>query len=87
MGPDYAPARGIRRFLSGTPPILGMLAMQDMLALVEEAGIGAVRAKSVALTEHAIAGRRRAPGAGAASCSRPRGTPTGAAATSRSTTR
>ena len=55
MGPTYAPARGIRRFLSGTPPIVGMLAMQDMLALVEEAGIGAVRAKSVALTEHAIA--------------------------------
>jgi kynureninase len=54
MGPTYAPAGGIRRFLSGTPPIVGMLAMQDMLALVEEAGIEAVRAKSLALTSYAI---------------------------------
>lgn len=55
MGPAYLPARGIRRMLSGTPPIVGMLALQDMLALVEKAGIDAVRAKSVGLTEHAIA--------------------------------
>lgn len=54
MGPTYAPAAGIRRFQSGTPPIVGMLAMQDMLALVEEVGIGAVRQKSVALTEYAV---------------------------------
>lgn len=54
MGPSYAPAPGIRRFQSGTPPILGMLAMQDMLALIEEAGIAAVRAKSVALTSYAV---------------------------------
>jgi kynureninase len=54
MGPDYVPAAGIRRMLSGTPPVVGMLALQDMLALVDEAGIEAVRAKSVALTEHAI---------------------------------
>ena len=54
MGPDYAPAAGIRRFLSGTPPVIGMLAIQDMLALVEEAGIDAVRAKSVALTTYAV---------------------------------
>lgn len=54
MGPGYRPAQGIRRFISGTPPILGMLALQDMLALVEEAGIDAVREKSVALTEYAV---------------------------------
>jgi kynureninase len=54
MGPDYRPAPGVRRMLSGTPPVIGMLAMQDMLALVEEVGMDAVRAKSVALTEHAI---------------------------------
>jgi len=54
MGPDYAPAEGIRRFLSGTPPIVGMLAMQDMLALLDEVGMGAVREKSVALTEYAV---------------------------------
>ncbi|HEY7043246.1 MAG TPA: aminotransferase class V-fold PLP-dependent enzyme, partial [Nocardioidaceae bacterium] len=54
MGPGYTPARGMRRFISGTPPILGMVAMQDMLALVEEAGIEAIRAKSVALTSYAV---------------------------------
>ena len=54
MGPGYTPAPGIRRFISGTPPILGMVAMQSMLALVEEAGIEAVRAKSVALTSYAV---------------------------------
>ena len=54
MGPTYAPAEGIRRFLSGTPPIVGMLAIQDMLALIDEAGMAAVRAKSVALTAYAL---------------------------------
>jgi len=53
MGPTYAPAEGIRRFLSGTPPIVGMLALQDMLALIAEAGLPAVREKSVALTSYA----------------------------------
>ncbi|WP_158866580.1 kynureninase [Leifsonia sp. AG29] len=55
MGPEYEPAEGVRRFLSGTPPIVGMLAMQDTIAMIEECGIDAVRAKSVALTEFAIA--------------------------------
>ena len=55
MGPDYAPTEGIRRFISGTPPILGMLAMQDMIALVEEAGLDAVRQRSIELTERTIA--------------------------------
>lgn len=54
MGPEYVPAAGIRRFLSGTPPILAMVAMRDTLALVEEVGIAAIRAKSVMLTEFAI---------------------------------
>ena len=54
MGPGYTPAPGMRRFISGTPPILGMVAMQSMLELVEEAGIDAIRAKSVALTSYAV---------------------------------
>jgi kynureninase len=53
MGPSYVPAAGIRRFLSGTPAIVGMLALEDMVDLVEEAGLAAIRAKSMALTEHA----------------------------------
>jgi len=55
MGPVYTPAAGIRRFLSGTPAVVGMLAVADMVELVDEVGIGAVREKSVGLTEHAIA--------------------------------
>ena len=54
MGPSYVPAQGVRRFLSGTPPILGMLALQDMLALLGEAGLDAIRTKSVALTTYAV---------------------------------
>ncbi|HWI30002.1 MAG TPA: kynureninase, partial [Microbacterium sp.] len=54
MGPAYAPGEGMRRFLSGTPPIVGMLALQDTLALIEGVGIGAIRTKSVALTEFAV---------------------------------
>lgn len=54
MGPEYRPAAGMRRFLSGTPPIVGMLAIQDTLAMIEDAGIDAIRAKSVSLTEFAV---------------------------------
>jgi kynureninase len=54
MGPEYAPATGIRRVLSGTPAIVSMLAMQDMIALIADVGMPAIRAKSVALTEYAI---------------------------------
>ncbi|MFE5336171.1 kynureninase [Isoptericola sp. NPDC056573] len=54
MGPAYAPHAGVRRFLSGTPAIVGMLAMQDMLDLLADAGLDAVRAKSVALTRFAL---------------------------------
>ncbi|MBK4347051.1 kynureninase [Lacisediminihabitans changchengi] len=54
MGPGYRPAEGMRRFISGTPPVVGMLAMQDMLDAIESAGIEAIRAKSLALTSHAF---------------------------------
>jgi kynureninase len=54
MGPDYTPVAGIRRFLSGTPAILGMLAIQDMVSLIDEAGIDAVRKKSEQLTSYAV---------------------------------
>lgn len=50
MGPTYSPADGMRRFLSGTPPVLGMIAMQDTLDLIDSAGITAIREKSLALT-------------------------------------
>ena len=54
MGGAYEPGAGMRRFISGTPPILAMLAMEDMLDLLDEAGLDAVRAKSVSLTSFTI---------------------------------
>ncbi|WP_069162489.1 kynureninase [Nocardia altamirensis] len=54
MAQGYVPAEGIRRVISGTPAIIGMLPIQDMLDLIEEAGMPAVREKSVALTEFAL---------------------------------
>jgi kynureninase len=54
MGPDYVPVAGIRRFLSGTPAVVGMLAVEDMVALIDEAGIDAVRKKSEQLTAYAV---------------------------------
>jgi len=54
MAQDYAPADGMRRFLSGTPPIVGMLPLQDMLDLIETVGVDAIREKSLALTDYAL---------------------------------
>ena len=54
MGPSYVPAPGIRRFLSGTPAIVGMLALEDMVDVVAQAGLDAIRAKSVGLTAYAV---------------------------------
>jgi kynureninase len=54
MGPGYDPAPGLQSVISGTPPILGMLPLVTSLDLIEEAGIAAVRAKSVAMTEYAL---------------------------------
>ena len=54
MAAEYRPAKGIRKFISGTPPVLAMQPLKDMLELIAEAGLAAVRRKSVALTEHAI---------------------------------
>lgn len=54
MGPAYAPDATIRQFISGTPPVLGMLPMQGMLDHIEQATIEGVRAKSKTLTDLAV---------------------------------
>ena len=54
MGPKWVPAPGMRRFISGTPPVLAMMPLRDMLALIGEVGMPAVRAKSVSLTAYAV---------------------------------
>jgi kynureninase len=54
MGPAYDPVAGIGRFLAGTPPILDLTAVEVGVRLVAEAGIAALREKSLALTELAV---------------------------------
>lgn len=54
MGPAYDPADGIDRFMAGTPPILGLAAVDASLELVEVAGMRAIEAKAGALTGLAI---------------------------------
>src|SRR5579884_473494 len=51
MGHPFVAADGIERFLAGTPPILQLEAVDESVALVAEAGVGAAREKSIALTE------------------------------------
>jgi kynureninase len=54
MAAGYEPADGVRRVLSGTPPILAMVPLWASVRMLAEAGIGAVRAKSLALTRFTI---------------------------------
>ena len=55
MERDYDPADGVGRFQAGTPPILALAAVEEGARLTAEAGIDALRAKSVALTELIVA--------------------------------
>jgi kynureninase len=50
MAEGYEPAAGMRNVISGTPPILAMVPLLADLELLEDVGIVAVRAKSLALT-------------------------------------
>ena len=52
--PTYSPAPGIRRFAAGTPPILSLRGAQAGIALSAEAGLEAIRTKSVQLTEFLV---------------------------------
>jgi kynureninase len=55
MEQGYVPAPGIRSMISGTPSVLGILAVREGARVVADAGIHAIRAKVVALTEMVIA--------------------------------
>jgi kynureninase len=54
MGQGYDPAPGIGQFLTGTPDVIGTVAVQEGARLLAEAGIGRLRAKGVALTGYLI---------------------------------
>jgi kynureninase len=50
----YTPASGLRRFLTGTPPVVSLALIEPGVDLVLAAGIERLRAKSIAQTEYLI---------------------------------
>jgi kynureninase len=54
MGPSYDPAPGMAKFMTGTPSIPGVAAVQEGARLLLEAGLEPMRAKSMALTGYLI---------------------------------
>jgi len=55
MGPRYDPAPGIDAYQTGTPNIIGAVAVEEGARLLGEAGMPAIRAKSIELTTYLIA--------------------------------
>lgn len=51
---NYRSSGGIRKYLTGTPPVLSVSGLEPALDMVLEAGIGAIRSKSVAQGEYLI---------------------------------
>lgn len=56
MGPGYRPGPGMRAFISGTPPVLGMVGIEDTVDLIDEVGLDAVRDKASALGRFVLEG-------------------------------
>ena len=52
---EYQPQPGLRRFLTGTPPVLSLALIEPGVDLLLEAGMAALRNKSLQQTEHLIA--------------------------------
>lgn len=50
---EYRPAPGVQRFLAGTAPMLSTLAMEESLTPLLQAGMEAIRKKSVLMTDYA----------------------------------
>lgn len=51
FSPAYRPAEGIARFLSGTPPVIAMSALESSVDLMLEAPMDEIRRKSIALCD------------------------------------
>lgn len=56
MGPGYRPGPGMRAFISGTPPVLGMVGIEDTVDLIDEVGLDAVRDKAIGLGRFVLEG-------------------------------
>ncbi|HSL44979.1 MAG TPA: kynureninase [Anaerolineales bacterium] len=50
---NYEPAPGVQRFMVGTAPMLSLLAMEEALSPLLAAGMEALRAKSIRMTDYA----------------------------------
>ncbi|MEX1281484.1 MAG: aminotransferase class V-fold PLP-dependent enzyme, partial [Acidimicrobiia bacterium] len=54
FSPEYEPAEGIRRFLTGTPPVVSLALIEPGVDLLLEVGMDEVRRLSLQLTEHLL---------------------------------
>ncbi len=54
MDQPYRPAHGAARFLTGSPSVLGLAAVDEGVAQLAEVGIAVLRAASMALTEYLV---------------------------------
>jgi kynureninase len=50
---EYTPAAGVQRFMAGTQPMISMLTMEAALEPLLQAGMEALRAKSILMTDYA----------------------------------
>jgi kynureninase len=55
MGPVYEPADGIERFAVGTPPVIGIAAVEVGAHLIAEAGVGRLGTKGRQMTDLMVA--------------------------------
>lgn len=55
FSPRHVPAEGIRRFLTGTPPVVSMALVEPGVDLLLEVGMATVRELSLALTDRIVA--------------------------------
>jgi kynureninase len=54
MGQGYDPVPGIASWLTGTPTVIALEAIDEGVRLIEPAGLDRIRTKAIALTEYAI---------------------------------
>ncbi len=55
MAPTFTPSKGAARLQMGTPPVVSLAGLEGALAVFEEVGVGAVRSRSLELTDALLA--------------------------------